>query len=169
MLAFELGSWDYKRHFIRFPHSKIILCPNLRWLSGKKSSCNTGDDGSITGSRRSPAGGNGIPLPVFLPWAEEPGRLVLRVAEADMTEATEQARHRLGKLWLIHMAKCMVFKRWCFIDLERFKIPPGCTVQTSGEKKVKKGKKERYHHQKKKWFTNIMYIMILYLNVCMCI
>ena len=39
------------------------------WLSGKGYTCNvgdTGDAGSIPGSRRSPRGGNGNPLPVFL-------------------------------------------------------------------------------------------------------
>ena len=35
----------------------------LRWLSGKESSaCNAGDLGSISGSGRSPGGGNGNPL-----------------------------------------------------------------------------------------------------------
>ena len=36
-----------------------------RWLSGKESACSardTGDSGSIPGSRRSPGGGNGNPL-----------------------------------------------------------------------------------------------------------
>ena len=31
-------------------------------MSGKKSTCNAGDMGSIPGSRRSPGGGNGNPL-----------------------------------------------------------------------------------------------------------
>ena len=30
-----------------------------RWCSGKESSCNVGDPGSIPGSERSPGGGNG--------------------------------------------------------------------------------------------------------------
>ena len=33
-----------------------------RWLSGKESTCNAGDAGSIPGSGRSPGGGNGNPL-----------------------------------------------------------------------------------------------------------
>ena len=38
------------------------------WLSGKESACNvgdTGDTGSIPGSRRSSEGGNGNPHPYF--------------------------------------------------------------------------------------------------------
>ena len=33
-----------------------------QWLSGKDSTCNVGDVGSIPGSRRSPGEGNGTPL-----------------------------------------------------------------------------------------------------------
>ena len=33
-----------------------------RWLSGKETTCNAGDESSILGSRRSPRGGNGNPL-----------------------------------------------------------------------------------------------------------
>ena len=33
-----------------------------QWLSGKESTCNAGDKGSIPRSRRSPGGGNGNPL-----------------------------------------------------------------------------------------------------------
>jgi len=36
-----------------------------RWLSGKESTCNTGDTGSIPGSGRSPGKGNGHPLQYF--------------------------------------------------------------------------------------------------------
>ena len=35
------------------------------WLSGKESTCNAGDTGSIPRSGRSPAGGNGNPLQYF--------------------------------------------------------------------------------------------------------
>ena len=34
-----------------------------RWLSGKESSCNAGNAGSVPGSGRTPGGGNGNPLP----------------------------------------------------------------------------------------------------------
>ena len=34
-----------------------------RWLSGKESSCNAGDVGSIPGLERSPGEGHGSPLP----------------------------------------------------------------------------------------------------------
>ena len=54
-----------------------------RWLpggsDGKESACNAGDLGSIPGLGRSPGGGHGNPLQVFLPgespWTEEPGGL----------------------------------------------------------------------------------------------
>ena len=38
------------------------------WLSGKESACQTGDMGSIPGSRRSPGGGKGNPLQYFCLW-----------------------------------------------------------------------------------------------------
>ena len=48
-------------------------------LSGKESTCDAGDMGSIAGSGRSPGEGNGYPLPGILawriPWTEEPGGL----------------------------------------------------------------------------------------------
>ena len=33
-----------------------------RWLSGKESTCNAGDTGSIPGLEKSPGGGHGNPL-----------------------------------------------------------------------------------------------------------
>ena len=36
-----------------------------RWLSGKESTCHTGDPGPIPGSGRSPGKGNGNPLQYF--------------------------------------------------------------------------------------------------------
>ena len=47
-----------------------ILIELPRWVSGKESACSagaTGDVGSIPGLGRSPGGGHGYPLPVFLP------------------------------------------------------------------------------------------------------
>ena len=47
--------------------------------AGKESACNLGDLGSIPGLGRSPGGGHGNPIPVFLPgeslWTKEPGGL----------------------------------------------------------------------------------------------
>ena len=37
------------------------------WLSGKESTCNVRDPGSIPGLVRSPGGGHSNPTPVFLP------------------------------------------------------------------------------------------------------
>ena len=37
------------------------------WLSGKEAAGNAGDEGSISGSGRSPGEGNDKPTPVFLP------------------------------------------------------------------------------------------------------
>ena len=45
---------------------------------GKETACNAGDQGSISGSGRSPGVGNGNPLQysgLENPWTEEPGRL----------------------------------------------------------------------------------------------
>ena len=67
----EVHSDSQSKHiyaFIRLP----------RWLSGKESSCNVGDVGSIPGLGRSPGGGLDNPLQDFcleIPWTEEPGRL----------------------------------------------------------------------------------------------
>ena len=43
---------------------KLTVCIGvfLRWLSGKESACNAGDEGSIPGSGKSPGEGNGNPL-----------------------------------------------------------------------------------------------------------
>ena len=38
------------------------LSGNPHWITGKESSCNAGDPGSIPGSGRPPGGGNGNPL-----------------------------------------------------------------------------------------------------------
>ena len=47
------------------------------WLSGKESAFNAEDTGSIPGSGRSPAEGNGQPTPVFSPGGfHEQGSLV---------------------------------------------------------------------------------------------
>ena len=49
-----------------------------RWLSGIESACNTGDEGSIPGSGRSPEDGMATHSNVLawkIPWAEEPGGL----------------------------------------------------------------------------------------------
>ena len=48
------------------------------WLSGKESTCNAGDSGSISGSGISPGRGhsNHSRIPAWkIPWTEEPGRL----------------------------------------------------------------------------------------------
>ena len=37
----------------------MISLDFLQWLSGKEFSCNEGERGSVLGSARSPAGGNG--------------------------------------------------------------------------------------------------------------
>ena len=53
-----------------------------RWLSGKESSaCNAGDLGSISGSGKSPGGGNGNPLQGSCLWTEESGGLQSMVSQ----------------------------------------------------------------------------------------
>ena len=59
---------------------RVARPPALPWSSvGRESACSAGDLGSIPGLGRSPRGGHGNPLPVFLPgespWTEEPGGL----------------------------------------------------------------------------------------------
>ena len=48
-----------------------------RWLSGKESTCQAGDVGSILGLGRSPGemAAHSIILAWEIPWTEEPGRL----------------------------------------------------------------------------------------------
>ena len=61
-----------------FKRKKVIKAGLLWWLSGKGSSCNAGDSGSIPGSGRSPGEGNGNPLQyscLGIPWTEKPGGL----------------------------------------------------------------------------------------------
>ena len=67
-----------------------------QWLSGKESTCNAGDKGSIPRSRRSPGGGNGNPLQYSCLgnpmdrgawWAAVHG-----VTESDMTEHEHEVR-----------------------------------------------------------------------------
>ena len=48
-----------------FNSISVLVCIKYglpRWLSGKDSSCQVGDMGSISGSGRSPREGNGSPL-----------------------------------------------------------------------------------------------------------
>ena len=45
------------------------------WLSGKESSCNASEEGSIPGWGRSPGEGNSSILAWRIPWTEEPGEL----------------------------------------------------------------------------------------------
>jgi len=48
------------------------------WLSGKESTCDAGDSGSIPGSERSPGEGNGTHFSILawrIPCSEEPGGL----------------------------------------------------------------------------------------------
>ena len=56
-------------HFVLFcfvlPH--CVACGFLGGSDGKEPACNAGDTGLVPGSGRSPGGGNGNPLPVFLP------------------------------------------------------------------------------------------------------
>ena len=67
---------------------------------GKESACNAGDMGLIPGSGRSSGGGPGNPLQDSC-WENPMDRgawwaTVQRVAESDMTEATNAGRHKLG-------------------------------------------------------------------------
>ena len=72
-----------------------------KWLSGKESTCNAGDVGSIPESGRFPGGGHGTP--VFLPGESHGQRSLAGYSpqgckELDMTEATEHAHLFLAAL-----------------------------------------------------------------------
>ena len=66
--------WGFGGKSIAQPHSSqsylvdIIYLSGLPWwLSGKESTCNTGDTGSIPGLVRPPGKGNGNPLQYSCP------------------------------------------------------------------------------------------------------
>ena len=69
------------------------------WLSGKESTCNAGDMGSIPGSGSSPGGGHGNPLQYSC--LENPmdwrvwWATVHRVTESLTMEANEHSAHRI--------------------------------------------------------------------------
>ena len=65
----------------------------LPWrFSSEESAFKAGDTGSIPGWGRSPRGGRGSVLAWRIPWREGPGGYIVhRIAESDMTEATEDA------------------------------------------------------------------------------
>ena len=92
--CFRVNYWVRKSHGIstQFPSNfeileifrvkkKLMIAPlsgNPHWITGKESSCNTGDPGSIPGSGRPPGGGNGNPFQYScweIPRTEEPGGL----------------------------------------------------------------------------------------------
>ena len=70
------------------------------WLSGKESSCNAGDagdEGSTSGTGRSPRGGQATHSSILawrIPWTEEPGGLwsmgSQRVGHSLATEHSQQ-------------------------------------------------------------------------------
>ena len=60
-----------------------------RWLSGKESSCNAGDSGSIPGSGHPLEKGITTHSSVFawrIPWTDEPGGLQFVESQRDTTE-----------------------------------------------------------------------------------
>ena len=62
----------------RAPSAACDICGLPWWCSGKETTCQAGDLGSIPGSERSPGEGNGSPLwysCLEKPWTEEPSRL----------------------------------------------------------------------------------------------
>ena len=110
----DLPSKYYEKNFItsgkyviffrsRKEHSKPnseFLYPKVglpRWLSGKQSTCNAedvGDSGLIPGVGRSPEGGHGYPLTVFLSGESHGQRSLVGYSprghkESDMTEVTK--------------------------------------------------------------------------------
>ena len=64
-----------------------------QWLSNEDSTCNVGKAGSISGSGRSPGGGNGNPLSILAGGSQGQGNLVgyspWGHKESDTTEAAE--------------------------------------------------------------------------------
>ena len=79
-----------EKYFLRATRQKGLPW----WLSGKESSCNSGDAGLIPGSGRSPGGGQ--PIPLFLPGEFHGQRSLVGYSpwgrkESDATEATEHS------------------------------------------------------------------------------
>ena len=76
------------------------------WLSGKESSCNVGDSGSIPGSGRSPGEGYGNPLQYScLEHAEEPDRLQsmgLQIVRRDLVTKHQQQPPLISTQFLLH-------------------------------------------------------------------
>ena len=64
-----------------------------RWLSGKEPVCNTGDMGSIPGSRRSPGKKNGNPLQYYFL-----GNPMCRGAEWTTVHEVARVRHDLAMI-----------------------------------------------------------------------
>ena len=66
MLNVKVNSFPY----LKYNNMKKKVCSKVeerfrQRLSGKESTCNAGDAGSISGSERSPGGGNSNPLQYF--------------------------------------------------------------------------------------------------------
>ena len=77
------------------------------WLGGKNPLADAGDEGSISGSGRSPREGNGNPLQYSClgnPTTEDPGRLQsMGHKELDMTlRPTRSQEGRAGTIWFAH-------------------------------------------------------------------
>ena len=82
--------------FPGLPYTYIYIYMS-RWFRGKESACSGGDRGSIPGLGRSLGGGHGSPLQYsYLEYPMDRGAwqaTVHKVAETDMTEATEHITH----------------------------------------------------------------------------
>ena len=82
--------------FPGLPYTYIYIYMS-RWFRGKESACSGGDRGSIPGLGRSLGGGHGSPLQYsYLEYPMDRGAwqaTVHKVAETDMTEATEHSTH----------------------------------------------------------------------------
>ena len=87
--------------------------------NGKESACNAGDLGSVPGLGRSPRGGHGNLLPVFLPgkspWTEESGGLQsMESKELGTTDQLSTVQHSCSltlnseKEWL-NSCVCVLF------------------------------------------------------------
>ena len=94
-----------------------------RWLSGKESSCNAGDAGSILGWGRAPGERKWQPTPVFLPWRSH--------GQRSLVDSSPWSCRRVGHDWAIK-------QQWSFIRFWLFIVCLGFqqTTTTSKEKSV---------------------------------
>ena len=104
-----------------------------KWLSGKESTCNAGDVGSIPESGRFAGGGHGTP--VFLPGESHGQRSLAGYSpqgceELDMTEATEHTHFFIFWLHWVLVETCGIFRCSAWAQLPRSTWDPSSQIRS---------------------------------------